>query len=83
MTDPLAIQIGSVTSLTLQGAAQPMGMSISNPSSFYSFVNNQIDPAPNTYAGKELNFVREMSKQTQKFGEVIKAANAKVTTQSP
>jgi uncharacterized protein (DUF1501 family) len=83
MTDPLAIQIGSVTSLTLQGAAQPMGMSISNPSSFYSFVNNQIDPAPNSYAGKELSFVREMSKQTQKFGEVIKAANAKVTTQSP
>jgi len=72
-----------VTSLTQQGAAQPMGMSISNPSSFYSFVNNQIDPAPNSYAGKELSFVREMSKQTQKFGEVIKAANAKVTTQSP
>ena len=83
MTDPLAIQIGSVTSLTLQGAAQPMGMSISNPSSFYSFVNNQIDPAPNSYAGKELSFVREMSKQTQKFGEVIKTANGKVTTQSP
>jgi uncharacterized protein (DUF1501 family) len=83
MPDPLAIQIGSVTSLTLQGPAQPMGMSISNPSTFYSFVNNQIDAAPNTYAGKELTFVREMSRQTQKFGDVIKAANAKVTTQNP
>lgn len=81
MPDPLAIQIGSVTSLTLQGPAQPMGMSISNPSTFYSFVNNQVDPAPNTYAGKELTFVREMSRQTQKFGDVIKAANAKVTAQ--
>jgi uncharacterized protein (DUF1501 family) len=83
MPDPLAIQIGSVTSLTLQGAAQPLGMSISNPNSFYSFVNNQIDPAPNSYAGKELSYIREMSKQTQKFGEVVKAANAKVTAQSP
>jgi uncharacterized protein (DUF1501 family) len=82
MPDPLAIQIGSVTSLALQGPTQPLGMSISNPSSFYSFVNNQVDPAPNTYAGKELTFVREMSRQSQKFGDVIKTANAKVTAQS-
>lgn len=83
MPDPLAIQIGSVTSLTLQGPSQPMGMSISNPSSFYSFVNNQVDPAPNSYAGKELTFIREMTRQTQKFGDVIKNANAKVTAQAP
>lgn len=83
MPDPLAIQIGSITSLALQGPAQPMGMSISNPSSFYSFVNNQVDPAPNTYAGSELTFIREMSKQTQQYGNVIKGANAKVTSQSP
>lgn len=82
MPDPLAIQIGSVTSFTMQGPEQPMGMSISNPSNFYNLVNNQSDPAPNTYAGKELTYVREMSRQTQKFGDVIKAANAKVTTQS-
>jgi len=83
MPDPLAIQIGSITSMALQGPAQPMGMSISNPSSFYSFVNNQVDPAPDSYAGKELSFIREMSKQTQQYGTVIKNANAKVTTQSP
>lgn len=82
MSDPLAIQIGSVTSLTLQGPEQPMGMSISNPATFYNLVNNRADPAPNTNAGKELSFIREMSRQTQKFGEVIKAANAKVTQQS-
>jgi uncharacterized protein (DUF1501 family) len=83
MPDPLAIQIGSVTSLTLQGPAQPMGMSISNPSSFYSFVNNQSDPAPNSYAGKELTFIRETYRQTQRYGDVIKTANAKVTSQMP
>jgi uncharacterized protein (DUF1501 family) len=83
MTDPLAIQIGSVTSMALQGPAQPMGMSISNPSSFYNLVNNQIDPTPNTNAGKELKFIREMTNQTQQYGGVIKAANAKVTVQNP
>jgi uncharacterized protein (DUF1501 family) len=82
MPDPLAIQIGSVTSLTLQGGAQPMGMSISNPGAFYNFVNNQADPAPNSYAGKELTFIREMTRQTQQFGDVIRNANAKVTAQS-
>ncbi len=81
MPDPLAIQIGSVTSMALQGPSQPMGLSISNPSSFYSFVNNIADPIPNTNAGKELKYVRELSRQTQKYGEVIKSANAKVTTQ--
>jgi uncharacterized protein (DUF1501 family) len=81
MPDPLAIQIGSVTSLLLQGPAQPMGMSISNPSSFYSFVNNAVDPVPNTYAGSELQFIRETSRQTQRYGDVIKTANGKVTSQ--
>lgn len=81
MPDPLAVQIGSVTSLTLQGPIQPMGVSISNPASFYSLVNNQQDPVPNTLAGNELTYIREMSRQTQKFGEVIKTANSKVTSQ--
>jgi uncharacterized protein (DUF1501 family) len=81
MPDPLAIQIGSVTSLTLQGPIQPMGVSISNPASFYSLVNNVQDPVPNTLAGAELTYIREMSRQTQKFGDVIKSANAKVTSQ--
>jgi uncharacterized protein (DUF1501 family) len=79
----LAIQIGSVASLTLQGPIQPMGMSISNPSSFYNLVNNKEDTAPNTLAGMELSYIRETSRQTQKFSEVIKAANAKVIVQNP
>ena len=83
MPDPLAIQIGSVTSLALQGPSQPMGLSISNPSSFYNFVNNISDPVPNTNAGKELSYIRELSRQTQKYGEVIKSANSKVSLQNP
>jgi uncharacterized protein (DUF1501 family) len=82
MPDPLAIQIGSVTSLALQGPAVNMGMSISNPTNFYNLVNGVQDPAPNTPAGKELSYVRLVSQQTQQYASVIKDAAAKVPTQA-
>lgn len=81
MPDPLGIQIGSVTSLTFQGPAVNMGMSISNPTSFYNLLNGVEDPAPNTPAGKELKYVRLVSKQTQQYATVIKGAAAKVPVQ--
>lgn len=77
MPDPLGIQIGSVISLALQGPAVSMGMSITNPTSFYNLLNGVEDPAPNTPAGKELKYVRLISKQTQQYANVVKnAANA-------
>ena len=81
MPDPLGIQIGSVTSLTFQGPAVNMGMSISNPTSFYNLLNGVEDPAPNTPAGKELKYVRLVSKQTQQYATVVKDAAAKVPVQ--
>ncbi len=81
MPDPLAIQIGSVTSLTLQGPAVSMGMSISNITSFYNLINGVQDPAPNTPAGKELKYVRTVVQQTQQYSTVIKSAAAAVTQQ--
>jgi uncharacterized protein (DUF1501 family) len=81
MPDPLGIQIGSVTSLTFQGPAVNMGMSISNPTSFYNFLNGVEDAAPNTPAGKELKYVRLVSKQTQQYAAVIKSAAEKVPVQ--
>lgn len=81
MPDPVAIQIGSVTSLMLQGPVVNMGMSISNTSSFYNLVNNVQDPAPNTPAGKELTYIRTVARQTQQYADVIKSAAAKVTQQ--
>lgn len=79
--DPLAIQIGSVTSLTVQGPAVSMGLSISSTTNFYNLVNGVQDPAPDTPAGKELSFVRTISQQTQQYASVIKNAAAKTTTQ--
>jgi uncharacterized protein (DUF1501 family) len=82
MPDPLAIQIGSLTSFTLQGPALSMGMSISNTSNFYSLINGTSSAVPDTPAGKELAFIRTINQQTQQYDAIIKSAAAKVTTQS-
>ncbi len=82
MPDPLAIQIGSVTSLTLHGTSVSMGMSISNPTNFYNLLNGVQDQAPNTPAGKELSYVRLVAQQTQQYSAVVKSAADKVPIQS-
>jgi uncharacterized protein (DUF1501 family) len=82
MTDPLGIQIGSVTSLTFQGPQVSMGMSISDPVNFYNLINGIQDPAPNSPAGFELTYIRTVARQTQQYADVIKAAALKVTQQS-
>lgn len=81
MPDPLAIQIGSVTSLALQGPAMSMGMSITNPTSFYNLVGSIQDPAPPTPAGKELTYIRLIAQQTQQYATVIKNAATAVPQQ--
>ncbi len=80
-TDPLAIQIGSAMSMTLQGPVNAMGMSITNPTSFYNLIQGKQSPVPNTPAGDELSFLRTVSAQTNLYASVIKNAAAKVTKQ--
>ena len=79
--DPLAIQIGSVTSLALQGPDVSMGMSISDPTSFYNFLSGVQDPVPDTPWGKELSYVRTVARQSAQYSDVINKAAAKVPTQ--
>ena len=81
MPDPLAIQIGSVQTLELQGPTFPMGMNITDPTSFYDFLDNVGDPVPNTPWGKELEYIRMIMGQTEVYSNVIRAAAAKVTSQ--
>ncbi|MEQ1676316.1 MAG: DUF1501 domain-containing protein [Chitinophagaceae bacterium] len=83
MPDPLAIQIGSTTTLTTQGQTANMGMSITNPTNFYNLINGTSDPVPDTPAGKELKFIRTVNQQTQKYSTVIKNAANAVTQQAP
>ncbi|MCP9763315.1 DUF1501 domain-containing protein [Lacihabitans soyangensis] len=79
--DPLSIQIGSVVSTALQGPLYSMGMSISDTTNFYNLIENADEPVPNTLAGKELDYLRQVSKQTNKYSETIKAAALKVSQQ--
>lgn len=81
MPDPLAIQVGSITSLTCQGPAVSMGMSISNTSSIYNYTDSIQDPVPNSPMGYELNYIRQIAKQTDKYTERIRQAASKVTQQ--
>ena len=81
MPDPLAIQIGSTTTLTTQGPSSNMAMSITNPTNFYNLITGTLDPTPNTPAGKELQFIRTVNQQTQKYATVIRNAANAVTQQ--
>jgi uncharacterized protein (DUF1501 family) len=74
MPDPLAIQIGNTASLTFQGPAIGMGMTISSPTDFYNFINNVQDAPPAGYAGRELTYIRQVARQTQAYGTVISSA---------
>jgi len=74
MPDPLAIQIGSVVSNGLQGLNGSMGMAITSPTSFYQLVSGGVDVAPNTPAGHELTFIRQVAQQTQQYASAIQGA---------
>jgi uncharacterized protein (DUF1501 family) len=81
MPDPLAIQIGSLTSLVMQGPSVNMGLSISDPSAFYNLVTGVQDPAPATPAGKELSYIRNVARQSNLYADAITAAYDKVSQQ--
>ena len=79
--DPLAIQIGAVASLALQGPVMNMAMNIFDPTSFYDFLDGVQDVVPDKPWGKELKYIRLIAGQTEDYSTVIKAAAAKVTSQ--
>lgn len=79
MPDPLAIQIGAVLSPAFQGPSVGMGMSITSPTNFYNLITGTTDPVPNTPAGHELTFIRQVATQTQTYATVIKAAASKAS----
>jgi uncharacterized protein (DUF1501 family) len=82
MPDPLAIQIGSVTSLSLQGPSSSMGISITDPTNFYNLLNGIQDPVPNNYMGDELKFIREVAVQTNQYAARIRDAANTVSRQA-
>lgn len=76
MPDPLAIRMGGAGGVTTQVTGINMGYSLNGtPASNLDLTNYLFqDAAPATLAGKELSFVREIMRQTDKFEDVVKTA---------
>ncbi|MEO5929893.1 MAG: DUF1501 domain-containing protein [Candidatus Kapaibacterium sp.] len=73
-TAPFAMQIGSSATLALQGEKGGMGMAIDNPDRFYNLANGlsvQPEPLPATQAGPELQFVRDVIAQSNRYSSEI------------
>lgn len=78
MEDPLAIQIGYLTSTTLLGPSQSMGIAINDPNSFYSLVGaasaTSPDYLPCCDAGDLIAFIRKQQDLSVGYATEIKAA---------
>ena len=81
MPDPLAIQISTVPTLTVQGEIYSMGLSITDPENIYTFENPFSDfPLTAPPANKELRFLRVISEKTKIYSDIIRAAYRRAST---
>jgi uncharacterized protein (DUF1501 family) len=78
MEDPLAIQIGYLTSTTLLGPTQSMGIAINDPNSFYQLVGAASATSPEYLpccdAGDLIAFIRKQQALSVGYATEIKAA---------
>jgi uncharacterized protein (DUF1501 family) len=78
MPDPVALRINSAGALAFQGAGTNMGVSINNTNDLLSLDGYLFtDPTTGDTAGQKLAYIREVQRQTDKFGDVINAAGLK------
>jgi uncharacterized protein (DUF1501 family) len=73
---PMAIQIGSTQSALLECTCQgSMGISFESPNQFYQLINGSTadnDPPPNTIAGNQLKYIKEVAALSIRYAEIIK-----------
>lgn len=74
---PMAIQLGSTQSSLLKCTCQggSMGVSFEDPNQFYQLIEGSsadTDPPPNTIAGNQLRYIKEISARSIKYAEIIK-----------
>jgi uncharacterized protein (DUF1501 family) len=78
MEDPLALQIGYLTSTTLLGPTQSMGVAINDPNSFYALVGSggtvPPDYLPCCDAGDKIAHIRQQQTLAVGYAGQIKAA---------
>lgn len=78
MPDPLAIRIGGNVPLGLQNIGVNMAISINNINDPLNLTGSIYkDPATSDYKGKELLYLREVQRQTDKFGDAVAAGATK------
>lgn len=72
---PMAIQLGSVESMLLQSQVGSMGTVFDNPDTFYQLVKGSsadTESIPNTVAGDELKFLKQVAAQSVQYSDIIK-----------
>ncbi|CAG5071996.1 hypothetical protein DYBT9623_03936 [Dyadobacter sp. CECT 9623] len=78
MEDPLAIQIGQISTTTLLGNQQSMGVTIENPQSFYQLIGESttgdLGSLPCCDAGELIAFIRQKQALAVGYASEIKAA---------
>ncbi len=81
MQDPLALQIGSQVSGLYLGSRGNTAFPIESSDSFYNLVNGISSATPNSPAGEELAYIRNVTQTTNIYTQRILAASANVTSQ--
>ncbi len=80
MPDPLGVQLNEMT-LTFEGLSTLMGIAVSDPTNPYSFLADTGSITVTGRAGTELNYLRTLAVQSDKYGKVIRDAyNKSVNT---
>ena len=78
MEDPLAIQIGYLTSTALLGSQQSMGIALNDPNSFYQLVGSGSATSPNDLpccdAGELIAYIRKQQALSVGYATEIKRA---------
>ncbi len=72
---PMAIQIGAVESMLLQTDVASFGTVFDSPDTFFQLVKGTTadsDPLPDSFAGEELKFMRQVAAQSIAYSDIIK-----------
>lgn len=74
---PMAISLGSTQDTLLSCTCQSgsLGISFEDPNQFFQLINGSsadTDPPPDTIAGNQLKYVKEIAARSIKFAEIIK-----------
>lgn len=81
MPDPLAIQIGYITSTAFAGPGGPLAVAIPNPDTFAQLVGDKpvvdTEPVANTVAGRHISFIRQQQVSSVQYAAQIKTAAGK------